>query len=219
MYVLGLTGSIGMGKTEAGKAFARFGVPVYDADHEVHKLFARGGAAVVPVEKAFPGVEFGGAIDRAELGTRVFGNADALAKLEGIVHPLLTRGKQTFLKRAARNGARVVVMDIPLLFETHGDRACDGVAVVTAPGFVQRRRVLDRPGVSEERLRDILSRQMPDKEKRRRADFIIPTGLDKAFSLRRIGEIVRIARTRRAFVWPHGKRPPRRLAKLPRSVV
>jgi dephospho-CoA kinase len=219
MYILGLTGSIGMGKTEAGKAFGRLGVPVYDADREVHKLFAKGGAAVVPVEAAFPGVEFNGAIDRAELGTRVFGNAEALAQLEGIVHPRLQKGRRDFLKRAARARARVVVLDIPLLFETGADKACDGVAVVSAPAFVQRERVLQRPGVSEERLLDILARQMPDKEKRRRADFIIPTGLSKLFSLRRIGEIVRIVETRRGRVWPHGKRSPRRLAKLPHYLV
>ncbi len=219
MYILGLTGSIGMGKTEAGKAFARLGVPVYDADREVHRLFAKGGAAVVPVEAAFPGVEYDGAIDRAELGARVFGNTEALARLEGIVHPLLTKGKSDFLKRAARMRARVVVMDIPLLFETGGDRACDGVAVVSAPRFVQRQRVLQRPGASEDRLRDMLARQMPDGEKRRRADFVIPTGNGKAFSLRRIREIVRIARSSRAWVWPHGKRPPRRLAALPRPLV
>ena len=219
MYILGLTGSIGMGKTEAGKAFARLNVPVYDADREVHKLFAKGGAAVVPVEAAFPGVEFEGAIDRAELGTRVFGNAEALARLEGIVHPLLQKGKRDFLKRAARARARVAVLDIPLLFETRGDKTCDGVAVVSAPGFVQRERVLQRPGISEERLLDILARQMPDKEKRRRADFVIPTGLGKVISLRRIGEIVRIVQRRRAWVWPHGKRPTRRLAKLPHYLV
>ena len=112
-----------------------------------------------------------------------------------------------------------MVLDIPLLFETNGDRVCDGVAVVSAPSFVQRARFLQRPGASDDRLRDILARQMPDKEKRRRADFIIPTGLGKVFSLRRIAEIVRILEARRARVWPHGKRPPRRLAKLPRYLV
>jgi len=214
MYILGLTGSIGMGKTEAGKTFRRLGVPVYDADDEVHRLFRRGGAAVAPVGEAFPGVIHDGTIDRAELGTRVFGNAEALAKLESIVHPLLQTGRHDFLCRAARAGRRVVVLDIPLLLETGAEGGCDGVAVVTAPSFVQRQRVLKRPGMSEERFEAILARQMPDHEKRRRADFIIPTGLDKAFALHRIARIVRIVSEARTYVWPNGKRPPKRLADI-----
>jgi dephospho-CoA kinase len=213
MYILGLTGSIGMGKTAAGRVFARLGIPVYDADDEVHRLFDRGGAGVHAVGAAFPGVVRDGAVDRAILGGKVFGNADALRRLESIVHPLLTAGRQAFLKRAARAQARLVVLDVPLLFETGADAGCDGVAVVSAPGFVQRQRVLRRPGASEARLKDILERQMPDREKRRRADFLIPTGLDKGFALRRIRRIVRLTLTRRARVWPHGKRPPRRIAK------
>ncbi len=215
MYVLGLTGSIGMGKTEAGRMFARLGVPVYDADHEVHKLFARGGAAVVPVEAAFPGVEHDGAIDRVELGTRVFGNSEALGNLEGIVHPLLQNGRRAFFKRAAGNREPLVVLDIPLLFETGGDRAYDGVAVVSAPSFIQRQRVLNRPGMSAKRFADILAHQMPDGAKRRRADFVVPTGLGKVAALRRICEIVRLVKTRPARVWPNGTRPPRGLAALP----
>jgi dephospho-CoA kinase len=214
MYILGLTGSIGMGKTEAGKMFCRLGVPVYDADSEVHRLFRPGGAAVGPVGKAFPGVVYNGMIDRAELGARVFGNAEALSKLESIVHPLLEAGRHAFLARAARGGEKVAVLDVPLLLETGADSGCDGVAVVSAPDFVQRQRVLQRPGMSDERLKAILERQMPDSEKRRHADFIIPTGLDKAFALRRIAEIVRIVSNARAYVWPHGKRPPKRLAEL-----
>jgi dephospho-CoA kinase len=214
MYILGLTGSIGMGKTEAGRVFGRLGIPVYDADDEVHKLFARGGAAVGPVGAAFPGVVRDGAVDRADLGTRVFGDAEALHKLESVVHPLLQIGRRNFLKRAARAQHRVVVLDVPLLFETGADRGCDGVAVVSAPHFVQRQRVLKRTGVTEARLNSILARQMPDREKRRRADFIIPTGLDKGFSLRRIAQIVRIAEMSRGQVWPSGRKPPRRLARL-----
>ena len=139
MYILGLTGSIGMGKTEAGKTFRRLGVPVYDADDEVHRLFRRGGAAVAPVGEAFPGVIHDGMIDRAELGTRVFGNAEALAKLESIVHPLLQTGRHDFLCRAARAGRRVVVLDIPLLLETGAEerlrrrRRGDGPLLRAAP--------------------------------------------------------------------------------------
>jgi dephospho-CoA kinase len=214
MYVLGLTGSIGMGKTEAGRAFRRLGVPVYDADAEVHKLFRRGGAAVEAVGRVFPGVVKDGAVDRAELGTRVFGDERALRKLESIVHPLLQAGRHDFLERAARAQHRVVVLDVPLMFETGADSGCDGVAVVSAPSFVQRRRVLKRPGMSEARLVSILARQMPDREKQRRADFVIPTGLDRGFSLQRIVKIVRIAEASRGHVWPNGRKPPRHLARL-----
>jgi dephospho-CoA kinase len=190
MIVLGLTGSIAMGKSTAADMFRRRGVPVWDADRVVHGLFARGGAAVGPVEAAFPGVVRDGAVDRAALGTRVFGDAAALARLEAIVHPLVYADQRRFLAGAGRAGRRLVVVDVPLLFESGGDRACDTVAVVSAPALVQRQRLRQRPGMDDARIDAVLSRQMPDAEKRRRADFVIPTGLGRACSMRAIARIV-----------------------------
>ena len=197
MVILGLTGSIGMGKTETAKAFARLGVPVYDADREVHALLWRGGAAVRAVEAAFPGVVRGGAVDRDALGERVFGDPQALRRLEHIIHPLVRERQRRFLRRAAARRCRLVALDVPLLFETGGEERCDYSAVVTAPRFVQRARLLGRPGMTTEKLAAIRARQMGEEEKLRRADFIIPTGLGRRFALRRIQEIVNILRPRR----------------------
>lgn len=197
MIVLGLTGSIGMGKTTAAKSFRRLGVPVLDADAAVHVLFAPGGAAVKPVEAAFPGVVRQGAVDRELLSQKVLGRADELKRLEAIVHPLVRETERRFLRAARAHGAKVVVLDIPLLFETGGDRRCDAVAVVSAPAWLQAQRVLRRPGMTRERLAAIRARQMPDAEKRRRADFIIPTGIGRGYSHRRIAAIVAAARTLR----------------------
>ena len=190
MIILGLTGSIGMGKSEAARAFARLGVPVFEADRVVHGLLAPGGSAVAMVAAAFPNAAGGGGINRALLGERVFGDAAALAALEDILHPLVRRAEHRFLACARRRGAALAVLDIPLLFETGGERRCDLTAVVSAPAFVQRARVLRRPGMSAARYRSIVARQMPDSEKRRRANFVIPTGADRRFSLRRIERIV-----------------------------
>lgn len=201
MVVVGLTGSIGMGKSEAGKVFARLGVPVYDADREVHGLLARGGAAVAAVEAAFPGVTRDGAVDRGELGRRVFGDTAALARLEGIVHPLVRARQARFLKLAAARRHRLVVLEIPLLFETGGERRCDATVLMTAPPFIQRARVLRRPGMTEDKFAAIRARQMSEAEKRKRADFVVQTGLGRAHSLRRIRDIVTILR-RRGRAWP-----------------
>lgn len=190
MIVLGLTGSIAMGKSTAAAMFRRLGVPVYDADRAVHRLLSKGGAAVSPVAAAFPGIMVEGEIDRRLLGARVFGNSAALRKLEGILHPLVARERQRFLHAARRQGRRLVVLDIPLLFETGGERACDAVAVVSAAASLQHARLLRRPGMSAERIATIMRRQMPDEEKRRRADFIIPTGLGKATTCAAIREII-----------------------------
>ena len=190
MIVLGLTGSIAMGKSTAAAMFRRLGVPVYDADRAVHCLLSRGGAAVLPVAAAFPGVVVEGAIDRRLLAARVFGDTGALRELEGILHPLVARERRRFLHAARRQGRRLVVLDIPLLFETGGERTCDAVAVVSAAASVQYARLLRRPGMSAERIATIMRRQMPDKEKRRRADFIIPTGLGKAMTYAAIRGIV-----------------------------
>jgi dephospho-CoA kinase len=190
MIVLGLTGSIAMGKSTVAAMFRRLGVPVYDADRAVHRLLGKGGAAVTPVATAFPGVVVDGAIDRRRLGERVFGNADALRELERILHPLVLRERQRFLRAARLQERRLVVLDIPLLFETGGERACDAVAVVSAPASLQQARLLQRPGMSPERIAGVMRRQMPDKEKRRRADFIILTGLGKATTYATIRGIV-----------------------------
>jgi dephospho-CoA kinase len=176
MIILGLTGSIGMGKSTTARMFVDAGVPVYDADAAVHALYAKGGAAVAPVEAAFPGVTVNGAINRARLSAAVMGDPEALAKLETIVHPLVGAHRIGFFEHAQAKGADIVVLDIPLLFETNGDKRVDKVVVVSAPAEVQRQRVLGRPDMDVAKLEAILARQMPDTEKRARADFVIDTG-------------------------------------------
>jgi dephospho-CoA kinase len=172
MFVIGLTGSYAMGKTTTARLFAEAGVPVYDADAVVHRLYE--GEAVAAIEAAFPGTTKDGKVDRAALGQQVVGNAPALQLLEAIVHPLVREAEKRFLAEAEAAGAKVVVLDIPLLFETGGESRVDAVVVVSAPPSVQRARALER-GVSLERLDALLSRQMPDAEKRRRADFVVDT--------------------------------------------
>lgn len=176
MITVGLTGSIGMGKSTTAAMFAAEGVPVYDADAEVHALYARGGAAVGPLEAAFPGVVVDGAVDRTLLSQRVVGKPDALKKLEAIVHPLVGESRVGFFQDAVAKGADIVVLDIPLLFETGGEKRMDAVVVVSAPADLQRQRVLARPGMDEAKLDAILARQMADAEKRARAHFVIDTG-------------------------------------------
>jgi dephospho-CoA kinase len=173
-FVLGLTGSIGMGKSATAGLFRRLGVPVHDADAAVHRLY--GGAAAPLIEAAFPGTAPDGIVDRVRLGAQVIGFPDRLKALEAIVHPLVRGEEEGFLGRAAASGARLAVLDIPLLFETGGEARCDAVLVVSAPAPVQRQRVLARPGMSEDRLAAILAKQMPDAEKRRRAHFLVDTG-------------------------------------------
>ncbi len=176
MVIVGLTGSIGMGKSTAAKMLRQMGVPVYDADAAVHALQAPGGIALPPIEAAFPGVVKNGVLDRQALGARVFGNREALRRLEAIVHPLVGQKQRAFLKRAARRGVPLVVLDIPLLFEGRGERRVDATLVVTAPSFLQRRRVLARPGMTEEKFHGILRQQVPDHVKRHKATVVVPTG-------------------------------------------
>jgi dephospho-CoA kinase len=182
MITLGLTGSIGMGKSATAAMFAAEGCPVYDADAEVHRIYAEGGAAVEPVEAAFPGVVRDGAIDRARLSERVHNDAEAFQRLNGIVWPLLGAARREFFRQAEADQAPVVVLDIPLLFETGGERNMDAVVVVSAPAELQRERVLAREGMSEAKLDAILARQMADAEKRARAHFVVDTsrGFDAA---------------------------------------
>jgi dephospho-CoA kinase len=174
MIVLGLTGSIGMGKSATAKMFAEAGVPVHDSDETVHRLYA--GKAAPLVEAAFPGTTQAGVVDRVKLGRQVLADPAALKKLEAIVHPLVRADADAFLDLHRAAGAPVAVLDIPLLFETGGRNRVDKVVVVTASPEIQRARVLARPGMSEEKFSSILAKQVPDAEKRRQADFIIDTG-------------------------------------------
>jgi dephospho-CoA kinase len=182
MITLGLTGSIGMGKSATAAMFADEGCPVYDADAEVHRLYAKGGAAVGPVEAAFPGVEEGGAINRAKLSAKVVGDNAALDRLNSIVWPLLGTARREFFRKAEEDRVAIVVLDIPLLFETGGERNMDAVVVVSAPPDIQRQRVLAREDMNEAKLDAILARQMADAEKRARAHFVVDTsqGFDAA---------------------------------------
>ncbi len=189
MWILGLTGSIGMGKSATAAMFAAEGVPVHDADAAVHDLYRK--EAVAPVEAAFPGVTRDGAIDRPTLSQRVLGDAEAMKRLEAIVHPLVRAREKAFLAQARAAGARLAVLDIPLLLEFSGDRRVDAVAVVSAPETVQAARVLARPGMTQERFALILAKQMPDSQKRRRAHFIIDTGRGFAAAQHQVRGIVR----------------------------
>ena len=180
MVVIGLTGSLGMGKTTTLRFFAEAGVPVYDADETVHRLY--GGEAAASIEAVFPGTTGEQGVDRAKLAQAVLGDAAALARLEAIVHPLVRREEVRFLEAARKTGVPVAVLDIPLLFETGGDRRVDAVVVVSAPAEMQRARAFERPGMTEEKFRALLAKQIPDQEKRRRADFVVDTsqGYDSA---------------------------------------
>ncbi|ATC23027.1 dephospho-CoA kinase [Caulobacter vibrioides] len=198
MLILGLTGSIGMGKSTTSKMFQDEGVPVYDADAAVHALYATGGAAVGPVEAAFPGVVVNGAIDRAKLSAQVVGNSEALAKLEAIVHPLVGAHRIGFFEQAKAEGHEIVVLDIPLLFETGGEKRVDKVVVVSAPAEVQRERVLARPEMTPEKFEAILARQTPDADKRARADFVIDTGQGLDNARRQVRDLLTLLRTARS---------------------
>jgi dephospho-CoA kinase len=202
MVIVGLTGSIGMGKSTAAKMLRQMGVPVYDADAAVHRLQAPGGLALPPIEAAFPGVVKNGALDRQALGARVFGNKEALRRLEAIVHPLVAQQQRMFLKRAALRGEPMVVLDIPLLFEGMGERRVDSVLVVSAPAFLQRLRVMARPGMTADRLAGILRQQVPDAVKRRKATVVIPTGLGLAPTRLALARAVRRLMAHRGGAWP-----------------
>jgi dephospho-CoA kinase len=193
VIVLGLTGSIGMGKSTAATTLQRLRVPLFDADRVVHRLLGPGGAAAAAVAATFPGVRAGnGGIDRSLLGQRVFGDREALSRLERIIHPMVEAEEKRFRAHARARKESIVVLDIPLLFESRSERRCDYVLVVSAPRLVQQQRVLRRLGMTENRLAAILRNQTPDLEKCRRADFVVPTGLSRALSLRRLQSIVRL---------------------------
>jgi dephospho-CoA kinase len=186
-----------MGQTAAASAFRRLGVPVYDADRSVHRLMKRDGAAVAPVERAFPGVVRDGAVDRTELGRRVFGDPAALKRLETIIHPMVREEERRFLRKHRARHAPVAVLDIPLLFETGGEKRCDAVIVVSAPQFLQDQRVLKRRGMTRQRLAEVKAQQMPDGEKRKRADFVVQTGLGRRASMVALRRVLRQVKRRR----------------------
>lgn len=190
MILLGLTGSIGMGKSTTAALFAEMGAVVWNADEAVHALYAPGGAAVAPIDAAFPGVVSEGAVDRTRLAAALGSDAAAFARLEAIVHPLVAMGRMQQLQAAAAAGVKLAVLDIPLLFETGGERSVHAVVVATAPPEIQAERVLARPGMTRERFEAILARQVPDAEKRRRADFIVDTGQGMEAARTRVREIV-----------------------------
>jgi dephospho-CoA kinase len=202
MVILGLTGSIGMGKSTAAADFRRFRVAVHDADETVHALMAPGGAAFDQICQFFPGVRTKIGIDRKRLGDLVFADMAALKKLENILHPLIRKQKTEFLKRSSLRKQKLVVLDVPLLFETGGDAKCDAVVVVTAPAFVQRARVMARPGMTAEKFESILAKQVPDVTKRRFADFVVQTGLGRLESLRKIRHIAHTALSLKPNKWP-----------------
>ncbi len=205
MIVLGLTGSIGMGKSTTTALFADHGAVVWNADDAVHALYAKGGAAVDPIGQAFPGVIVDHAVDRTRLAEALGRDDQAFKRLEAIVHPLVAAGRLVDLEAARAAGVKLAVLDIPLLFETGGDRAVDAVVVVSADPETQRRRVLARPGMTVERFEAILARQTPDHEKRRRADFVIDTGRGLDVARARVAEIVGMVLS------PGWKRPVRTL--------
>ena len=190
MKILGLTGGIGMGKSTAAALLRQLGVSMFDADAAVHALLAPGGAAVKPVARAFPTAKSGRGISRSKLGRLVFGKPAQLKRLEAILHPLVRQQEKRFLRRMRAQRARLVVLDIPLLYETGGDRRVDAVAVVWAPAALQRDRVFRRPGMDAKRFRAIRSQQWPDRAKRDRADFTVPSGLGRAVTRRALARVV-----------------------------
>lgn len=196
MLNIGLTGSIGMGKSTTAAMFREAGIPVYDADAAVAELYLAGGAAVAPLEAAFPGVTKDNAVDREALRQRVLGDDAAMAKLNSVVHPLLGKDRIEFYQRAEAAKADMVVLDIPLLFETGGERNMDAVVVVSAPAELQRERVLARPGMTPERLDAILARQLPDPEKRARADYVVDTGQGLEAARAQVTAIIKALRDR-----------------------
>ncbi|MBN8904822.1 MAG: dephospho-CoA kinase [Rhodospirillales bacterium 69-11] len=194
MKIIGLTGGIGMGKSTAANAFRRARLPVFDADAEVHRLQARGGRAVKAIEAAFPGTIRDGAVDRTALRGAVLGDKAALTRLEHILHPMVEQAEREFVGRARREGRRAVVLDIPLLLEIGADKRVDLVVVVSAPRAVQIQRVRQRRRMSTSDIEAVIARQMPDAEKRRRADVVIRTGLSRNHTLRALHRLIREVR-------------------------
>jgi dephospho-CoA kinase len=216
MIVVGLTGSIGMGKSTVATMLRMLGLPVHDADAAVHRLLGPSGRAVKAVAKLFPEVLSGDRIDRKKLGDRVFQDTLALRRLEAILHPLVRQSSRAFLAAAARRREPLAILDIPLLYEGGGERVVDAVIVVTAPAAVQRQRVCARRGMTKEKFQAILARQTPDREKRRRATYIIRNGGHRAQTFRQLRAILRSIRARKAAGWRGNHWPPRPLPRYHR---
>lgn len=205
MIVLGLTGGIAMGKSRASAVFGSLGVPVFDADAAVHALMAPGGVAVGAIDAAFPGCRLAtGGVDRQALGRFVFADPPALRRLEAILHPLVRAAEGSFLRRCCRAEVPLAVLDIPLLFETGGEARVDAVAVVSAHPLLQEQRALRRPGMNLAKLTQIRAKQAPDSLRRRRADYLIPSGRDRGAVIAAVGEVVRSARGLTPHAWPQG---------------
>ena len=203
MIVCGLTGSIAMGKSRTARRFSQYGVPVLDSDAAVHALFRANSPLVPSIEAAFPGVlDQGGNVDRRVLGARVFGDATALRRLEALVHPMVRAMQHNFLARCAREARRLAVLDVPLLFETGGDRRCDLVVVVDAHPYLQQDRALRRPGMSYARLEAVRAQQLPGPVKRRRADVIVRSGFDRGAVGLAVAATIRQAKGMRPAAWP-----------------
>ena len=202
MLILGLTGSIGMGKSAAAGMLRQLGVPVHDADASVHRLMAKGGVAVPQIAALFPETVQDGQVDRGRLGQAVFGDAAALRRLESVLHPLVRRCSEQFLRRQARRRQWLAVLDIPLLYETKAGGRCDAVVVVSAPAWLQRQRVLARPGMTAERFAAIAAQQVPDREKRRNADYVVETGLSKRNTLCQLQAVLKDMEGRSPRAWP-----------------
>lgn len=190
MIVLGVTGSIAMGKSTVSTMLSRMNNPIHDADKTVHGLMDISGKAYYEIAKRFPRAVEVSSVDRAKLGQEVFGNPEKLKQLENILHPLVRKARDNFIKQHIRHKSKLVILDIPLLYETGGDKHCHKVIVVSAPYFIQRQRALARQGMTQTKFHDILRRQLSDHEKRRRADFIVPTGLGKAYTYRTLKRLM-----------------------------
>lgn len=201
MLIIGLTGSIGMGKTETAKMFARHGVPVCDSDATVHMLYDIGGLAVAPIQALFPEAVIEGRVDRDILSRVVLGKPEAMKKLEAVVHPLVGIAQRTFLEKAAAGGATMAVIDVPLLFETGGEKRVDVVVVVSAPPALQRQRVLARPGMTAEKFELILQKQVPDEVKRQRADFVVDSGHGLEHAEAQVVAIIAALKHRPGKIW------------------
>jgi len=190
MIVIGLTGSVAMGKTETAKMFRALGIAVFDSDAEVHRQYRKGGKGAEAVSRLFPETVIEGAVDREKLAKRVLANPDAMRRLEAAIHPIVRAGQDAFLDQCRASGEAIAVLDIPLLFETGREREVDAVVVVSAPPEVQRQRVLLRPGMNPEKLKRILARQMPDEEKRAKADYVVDTSRGLDFAAAQVRDIV-----------------------------
>ena len=191
MIVLGVTGSIAMGKSTVSTMLSHLNNPIHDADKTVHELMSVNGKAYYEIAESFPGAIQVNGVDRAKLGQEVFGNPEKLKQLEDILHPLVREARNRFVKQQSRYKSRLVILDVPLLYETGGDKDCDKVLVVSAPYFIQKQRALARHGMTQTKFHDILKHQLPDHEKRKRADFIVPTGLGKAYTYRALKRMIR----------------------------